>query len=282
MAGRRARAAPGQRLGRRPPSSASGPPRRRRARPRPTRSPPASRPAGGGRPGTGDGLAELDPFEGVAAGQVEHGPRRADQLVPEGELGQGDGGRPRRRHDLGSQRLRVHVAVHLDQPELGVHAAHRPQGQVGRRHDEGDLRVRRLRRPRRPTSQATRRAVPRPRTREMRLTQLAGRGPVPERRQHVPRRRGHVEPERQGEHLVERGGGGVRRARQLEEEGDGLLRVDRQGIAPAELAEGRRRGARRSAPRAAWRRLRSNTLAVLAVHQRSLPRSSSRRAMMLR
>ena len=41
----------------------------------------------------GDGLAELDAFEGVLAGQRERRPRRADELVGDGELREGDGAR---------------------------------------------------------------------------------------------------------------------------------------------------------------------------------------------
>ena len=42
------------------------------------------------------GLAELDPLEGVLASQVEHRPGRADELVADCELGEGDRRRPLR------------------------------------------------------------------------------------------------------------------------------------------------------------------------------------------
>ena len=73
----------------------------------------------------------------------------------------------------------------------------------------------------------------------------------------------------------------MRRALELEEDGDGLLRVLRQRVAPADLEQ-------RRVERLAGVRLDGvaqaplEDLPVPAVHQRSLPRSSRRRAMMLR
>ena len=149
------------------------------------------------------------PARARAAGQLEHRPRRADQLVADGQLAQRDRGRPGRGHDLRRQRVRRHGAVHLDETEARVDAVHRPQRQVGRRHARRPARC----------------CPPRPRRRrrhrqqgrgaeaaddEARPVELARWATSAERRQHDPGR-GRRPARWAGEHVVERRRRGVGR-----------------------------------------------------------------------
>ena len=100
------------------------------------------------------------------------------------------------------------------------------------------------------------------------------------RREHHGARR-RVEPEALQHHGAERTGRGSGPALLLERQRHGVGPVARQGVVPTELAERLvERGARRR--RHDVRQAPLEQLAVLGVHQRSSPRSSRRRAMMLR
>jgi hypothetical protein len=96
----------------------------------------------------GDRAPELDPRERVLAGQLQHPPRRADQLVAEGELPERDGRPPVGLPDLPRA---SHVTGDLDQAQGRVGPVDRPPRErcgldldddvrlPGAGHDQGGL-----------------------------------------------------------------------------------------------------------------------------------------------
>ncbi len=228
----------------------------------------------------GDRLPELHALEGVAAGERQHRAGGAHELVADGQLGQRDRRGPRRGRHLGGEGVPGHAAGDLHEPEPRVHAVHPTQRQVARRHAEGDLGVGCLGDHDGGVAAGQRRGGE-PADGEAGAVEPARRARGPERRQHEPGRVGDVQPEGAREHPVERGRGAVARALHLEEDGHRRPGVLRQRVGPPERVE--RRIERRAGVRlhgVAQAPLEQRALG--AVHQRSLPRSSSRRAMMLR
>jgi hypothetical protein len=120
-----------------------------------------------------------------------------------------------------------------------------------------------------------------PGDREPRIVEPAGHRPPAERRQHDGRRQSDLEPQRGAQDVVERGGRDVRGALELEQDRHGGAPVDGERVLPAELVE---RGVERRAGvlRGGVAEAALEEVEVGAVHQRSFPRSRSRRAMMLR
>ena len=234
----------------------------------------------------GDRPAELDPLEGVLAGQLEHRARRADELVAERRAGR--------------------AATASAQPTAGVGGAGRRR--VGRRPRPARARDRR----RRPAASVERGGRHRRRATSLvagRATTTSGASAVGERRRCPGRATRSRSPSSRpgGAPPAERRAARRRRsasASSAERAGDARGRAPTRwrrprpaartaattaarGSSPSascqpELVErGVERGAR-CARSVAWREAALEQLEVVAVHQRSLPRSSRRRAMMLR
>ena len=81
-----------------------------------------------------DRPAELDAFQSVRAGQLQHRPCRADQLVAQGELPEGHRCRPVDRPPADRCRSAATSPVTSTHPERGIETADRPTRERRRRH----------------------------------------------------------------------------------------------------------------------------------------------------
>ena len=233
-----------------------------------------------------DGPPELDPLQGVARGPARAWSSAApDQFVAEGQLGQW----PRPPRQCAGVRVRC-VATrctpsrHLDQAEARVHALHRPETEFGRGYlapprgaavDTGD-------------DQAVARvdhvtAVPTPRTTMAVPAISARRAPLAERGQDDARRRACLRTQGGADDGVEGRRRGVGRALQLEEDGHGRAGIGRRALrASPSSSRAASRAVRRSGLGRRGGGSRSNSARSSSSISGPVPRSSSRRAMMLR
>ena len=227
----------------------------------------------------GDGLTELDAVEGVLAGQLEHAPRRAHQLVAEGELPERD--RRRASRPVPTSRAPSTSPRHLDQSERRVDA--RRSGAAGATPSStssGDVRVA-VRGHDQAVALASARRSRGRRRRAGRRRAVPAAPPIADRRAARTARR----PRRPAR----------RRARWSSADdvafaapwsansSDTAARGSAdEGVAASRARRARRRARRRCGCPVACAEAALEQLEVGAVHQRSLPRSSRRRAMMLR
>jgi hypothetical protein len=111
--------------------------------------------------------------------------------------------------------------------------------------------------------------------------ELRGWSRVADRRQHHRGVAVELDPEREGDHAVERRRGDARLALQFEEPGDRSARIEGQRVVPPELGDrGVELGAGVLLGRSAQAALEQ--LEVVILDHRSFPSSSNLRAMMLR
>ena len=193
----------------------------------------------------GDRPPELDALNGVIARELQHRPRRPDQLVGQGDLSGSDGVGP-----CGRRARELKVTGHLDQAEGRIDSADGTDGDPVRfAVGEGER----------------------------------AQSPGPRLVTRPERWEDHRAVDAQGaaHDGVESRRGGVGHSLQLEERRHRCSPVDPQCVPPPELVEGVVEGLAGMA-RARLLQAGPEKLELLAVHQASAPRSSRRRATMLR
>ena len=228
----------------------------------------------------GDGLAELDPLQGVRAGQLEHGPRGADQLVADGQLGQGHGLRP------GAGFEAAAAVKGRSSPDTSTRPRRGSIPRTGRRVEVGRGHLHGHHRPPAPATTQAVAAVGQGGGAEAADDQAvpgdpARRTPRPRAGSTMPAVGPAFRPEGGADDGVE----GRRRWRWpallLEQGRHGRRGSAEQRLVPAELVEGAVEGRARGGP-AGPAEAPLEQVALVVVHHRSAPRSSRRRAMMFR
>lgn len=226
------------------------------------------------------GRPKLHTPQCVLAGKIEHGPCSSDEFVRDGQTSQRNGGCPR---GGGQPEVTGRVDVdagHAPQPVARIDATdamerergggddERTLAWSGRGYDEGVLPIGR---------------VAQGKTVHLKTTggHRAWRMPLPDGREHDPCLGCVVQPEGVQDDVAQGGRRDVAGTLAFEEGGDSGARFDGQRLRPPDLLEGRVEGPSR-VPLRGVADAPCEQLEVLAVHQRSFPRSRRRRAMMLR